>query len=29
MFMCLAYCKGVHLIIAGLKDHLGVPREGV
>ena len=25
----LVHCKCVYLIISGLKDHLGVPREGV
>ena len=25
----LVHCKCVYLIIGGLKDHLGMPREGV
>ena len=29
MFMCMMYYKCVYLIIGGLKDHLGVPKEGV
>ena len=29
MFMWLVCCKSVYLIMGGLKDHLGVPREGV
>ena len=29
MLMCLVDWKYVYLSIGGLKDHLGVPREGV
>ena len=29
MFKIMMYCKYVYLIIGGLKDHLGVPREFV
>ena len=29
MIMCLFYSKCVYLIMGGLKDHLGVLREGI
>ena len=29
MFIQFVYCKCVYIIIGGIKDNLGVPREGV